>query len=118
MQQSYGIWHSKCFPKDDKYDEQTIKEICHRVGYQQVRKVYGRKVLPESRLRTSNRTHDPVDRLRGAATKAVAFNKFFKVNINEKQAIFMKPSRPLYTLVNWDAEDEQKCDRLEINCGD
>lgn len=75
-------------------------------------------MLLDSRLRTAKRTHDPVDRLRGAATKTVVLNKFSKVAINEKQAFYMKPSRPLFKLVNWDAEDEQKCDRLEINCGD
>ncbi|XP_062549399.1 serine protease nudel [Armigeres subalbatus] len=116
MQQTHGIWHSKCFPKNDKYDNQTIKEICNRIGYLQVRKVFGMKMLHESRLRTDNRTHDPVDRLRSAATKAVVLNQFSKVAINGKQKFFMKPSRPLFTLVNWDAEDEQNCDRLQISC--
>lgn len=74
------------------------------------------KMLHESRLRTDNRTHDPVDRLRSAATKAVVLNQFSKVAINGKQKFFMKPSRPLFTLVNWDAEDEQNCDRLQISC--
>ena len=118
MQQSHGIWHSMCFPKDGQYDEQKIKEICHSIGYRKIRKVFGRKMIQESRLRTSNRTHNPVDRMRGAATKAVVLNKFSKVRINGKQTFFMKPSRPLYTLVHWDAEDETRCDRLEINCGD
>ncbi|XP_065075902.1 serine protease nudel [Ochlerotatus camptorhynchus] len=118
MQQSHGIWHSKCFPKNDKYDDLTIKKMCELVGYHRVQKVYGRKMLLDSRLRTAKRTHDPVDRLRGSATKTVVLNKFSKVAINEKQAFYMKPSRPLFKLVNWDAEDELKCDRLEINCGD
>ncbi|KAL1375702.1 hypothetical protein pipiens_017343 [Culex pipiens pipiens] len=118
MKQSFGIWHSKCFPKDVKYDDQTIKEICDSIGYHRIAKVYGRKMLHESRLRTVNSTDNPVDRLRKAATKAVVLNKFSKVLINEKQSYFMKPSRPMFKLVNWDEHDEHNCDRLEINCGE
>uniref|UniRef100_A0A8D8IZ47 Serine protease nudel n=1 Tax=Culex pipiens TaxID=7175 RepID=A0A8D8IZ47_CULPI len=113
MKQSFGIWHSKCFPKDVKYDDQTIKEICDSIGYHRIAKVYGRKMLHESRLRTVNSTDNPVDRLRKAATKAVVLNKFSKVLINEKQSYFMKPSRPMFKLVNWDEHDEHNCDRLE-----
>ncbi|XP_058457030.1 serine protease nudel [Malaya genurostris] len=117
MQQTFGVWHSKCFAKNVKYDDQTIMEICQSVGYRRIPKVYGRKMLQESRLRTANNTGNPVDRLRLTATKAVVMNKFSKVVINEKQSFFMKPSRPMFRLVNWDEQDERNCDRLEINCG-
>ncbi|XP_058836544.1 serine protease nudel [Topomyia yanbarensis] len=117
MQQTFGVWHSKCFPKNVKYDDLAIKEICRSIGYRKIPKVYGRKMLQESRLRTANNTGNPVDRLRKTATKAVVLNKFSKVVINDKQSFFMKPSRPMFRLVNWDEEDERACDRLEINCG-
>ncbi|XP_055630192.1 serine protease nudel isoform X2 [Toxorhynchites rutilus septentrionalis] len=120
MQQSFGIWHSKCFPKDVKYDDENIRQICESIGYHRTAKIYGRKMQhgdATGRMANSS-TDDPVEKTRSVPTKAVVLNKFSKVVINPKQSFFMKPSRPMFKLVNWSYEDEMNCDRLEINCGD
>lgn len=33
MQQEFGIWHTKCFPKSKPPTEADLKEICKKMGY-------------------------------------------------------------------------------------
>uniref|UniRef100_A0A182K055 Peptidase S1 domain-containing protein n=1 Tax=Anopheles christyi TaxID=43041 RepID=A0A182K055_9DIPT len=116
MEQSYGIWHSKCFPKTAQFGEEYMRRICEQLGYSQVRKIYGRAILEGSRLRTANQTETPVDKLRRSATKTIVQNKFSKVVINQNHTFYMKPSRPMFKVINWNYEDEQNCHRLELLC--
>uniref|UniRef100_A0A182P221 Peptidase S1 domain-containing protein n=1 Tax=Anopheles epiroticus TaxID=199890 RepID=A0A182P221_9DIPT len=116
MEQSYGIWHSKCFPKTAQFDDEYMRRICEQLGYNQVRKIYGRAIVEGARLRTANQTETPVDKLRRAATKTIVQNKFSKVVINQNHTFYMKPSRPMFKVINWNYEDEQNCHRLELLC--
>uniref|UniRef100_A0A182MEN1 Peptidase S1 domain-containing protein n=1 Tax=Anopheles culicifacies TaxID=139723 RepID=A0A182MEN1_9DIPT len=116
MEQSYGIWHSKCFPTTTKFDDEYMRRICEQLGYSQVRKIIGRAIVEGSRLRTANETESAVDKLRRSATKTVVQNKFSKVIINQNHTFYMKPSRPMFKVINWNYEDEQNCHRLELLC--
>uniref|UniRef100_A0A182FG68 limulus clotting factor C n=2 Tax=Anopheles albimanus TaxID=7167 RepID=A0A182FG68_ANOAL len=116
MEQSYGIWHSKCFPKTAQFGDEYMRDICEQLGYSQVRKIYGRAIVEGARLRTANDTESPVDKLRRTATKAVVHNKFSKVVINDHHTFYMKPSRPMFRVINWNYHDEQNCHRLELLC--
>ncbi|XP_058123209.1 serine protease nudel [Anopheles ziemanni] len=117
MEQSYGIWHSKCFPKTAQFDDEYMRRVCEQLGYSQVRKIYGRAIVEEARLRTTaNDTESPVEKLRRAATKTVVQNKFSKVVINANHTFYMKPSRPMFKVINWNQEDQQNCHRLELLC--
>ncbi|XP_053674751.1 serine protease nudel [Anopheles nili] len=116
MEQSYGIWRSKCFPKTAQFDDEYMRRICEQLGYNQVRKIYGRAIVEGTRLRTANETESAVDKLRRAATKTIVQNKFSKVVINDNHTFYMKPSRPMFKLINWNDEDQQHCHRLELLC--
>ncbi|XP_050073199.1 serine protease nudel [Anopheles maculipalpis] len=116
MEQSYGIWHSKCFPKTAQFDDEYMRRICEQLGYSQVRKIYGRAIVEGARLRTANESESASDKLRRAATKTVVQNKFSKVIINQNHTFYMKPSRPMFKVINWNYEDEQNCHRLELLC--
>uniref|UniRef100_A0A182RTY0 Peptidase S1 domain-containing protein n=1 Tax=Anopheles funestus TaxID=62324 RepID=A0A182RTY0_ANOFN len=116
MEQNYGIWHSKCFPRTTKFDDEYMQRICEQLGYRQVRKIYGRAIVEGARLRTANETESAVDKLRRTATKTIVQNKFSKVIINQNHTFYMKPSRPMFKVINWNYEDEQNCHRLELLC--
>lgn len=49
IQQSYGIWHTKCFPKPNEPSQEEIADICHKVGYQQLHKSQGRIIHEPSK---------------------------------------------------------------------
>ncbi|XP_058066271.1 serine protease nudel [Anopheles bellator] len=116
MEQSFGIWHSKCFPKTAQFGDEYMRDICEQLGYGQVRKIYGRAIVEQSRLRTANSTDSPAEKLRRAATKTIVQNKFSKVVINGNHTFYMKPSRPMFKVINWNYHDEQNCHRLELLC--
>lgn len=42
IQQSYGVWHTKCFPKPNEPTEDEISDICRKVGYTDLHKARGR----------------------------------------------------------------------------
>lgn len=50
-------------------------------------------------------------------TKAIISNKFSTLQVNKDIKLYVKPSRPLARLVEWDKNDERNCFRVEINCG-
>lgn len=50
-------------------------------------------------------------------TKAVISNKFSTLQVNKDIKLYVKPSRPLARLVEWDKNDQKNCFRVEINCG-
>lgn len=49
-------------------------------------------------------------------TKAIIYNKFSTLQVNKDIKLYVKPSRPLARLVEWDKNDEKNCFRVEINC--
>ncbi|TDG47498.1 hypothetical protein AWZ03_006090 [Drosophila navojoa] len=126
IEQSYGIWHTKCFPKSKPPGINEVREICKKLGYNPDR-------LPSYRLLddASNRpqhTFEVPDR-RGRvfsnetvvgkyrdSTKAVIISKFSPLQLNEQLTLFLKPSRAIAELVRWNATDSNSCYRLEIRC--
>lgn len=42
IQQSYGVWHTKCFPKPHEPTLEEIADICRKVGFTNVHKAQGR----------------------------------------------------------------------------
>lgn len=67
-------------------------------------------------LNTNNTTKNLTTSIRPPATKAIIFNPFSPLTINDNIILYLKPSRPLAALVNWDKTDEDNCFRLEIKC--
>lgn len=126
IEQSYGIWHTKCFPKSKPPGINEVREICKKLGYNPDR-------LPSYRLLddASNKpqhTFEVPDR-RGRifsnetvvgkyrdSTKAVIISKFSPLQLNEQLTLFLKPSRAIAELVRWNATDSNSCYRLEIRC--
>lgn len=60
---------------------------------------------------------DDEKRSHGPPTKAIIYNKFSTLQVNKDIKLYVKPSRPLARLVEWDKNDEKNCFRVEINCG-
>lgn len=48
IEQSYGVWHTKCFPKPKEPTTAELNEICQKVGYRDVHQARGRIVLNTS----------------------------------------------------------------------
>lgn len=49
MQQEFGIWHTKCFPKSKPPTEKDLIEICKKMGYIN-------PIQPKARARVDNET--------------------------------------------------------------
>lgn len=56
IEQSYGVWHTKCFPKPKEPTNEDIVEICQKVGYRDVQQARGRIVLETSTHTEKNRS--------------------------------------------------------------
>ncbi|XP_063702432.1 serine protease nudel [Culicoides brevitarsis] len=130
MQQEFGVWHTKCFPKSKPPTQTDLIEICRKMGYIDPKYPKARArvdnetvmaILPNSdnsqmefvrEERKLNTTHDLAP-----ATKAIISNKFSTLQVNDDIKLYVKPSRPLASLVEWDKNDEKNCFRVEINCG-
>ncbi|EDW78727.2 uncharacterized protein Dwil_GK12588 [Drosophila willistoni] len=127
IEQTYGIWHTKCFPKSSPPKSEEVREICKKLGYNPYRQpsyrliddstneaVYTYEMAPDQRGRSfSNETL--VGKYR-QSTKAVIMSKFSPLQLNERLTLFLKPSRPIAELVKWNATDSTSCFRLEIRC--
>ncbi|KAJ6641084.1 Serine protease nudel [Pseudolycoriella hygida] len=112
IEQSYGIWHTKCFPRPHLPTDEDVAELCVELGYHQNRPSY-RLISNSGSARSfldSNSTY------RNEPTKATVVNKFTPLRVNSELTLYVKPSRPIAKLVNWDRTDDAKCFRLEIKC--
>lgn len=124
MQRTYGIWHTKCFPKSDPPNQVELEELCKQLGFKNITKAEGRiakdkdtdevKTFDNGRNATSEKY--PVEFHKMNATKIVLYSKFSPVKINEFFTVHMKASRPLAKLVYWDKTDHDNCHRLELQC--
>ena len=126
IEQTYGIWHTKCFPKTTPPDMSEVRQICRKLGYNPYRQpsyrliddalneVIDTKEAPDQRGRSfSNATL--LGKYR-SATKAVIKTKFSPLLLNQELTLFVKPSRPIAELVHWNTTDSENCLRLEIKC--
>ncbi|KAH8302029.1 hypothetical protein KR044_001962 [Drosophila immigrans] len=126
IEQSYGIWHTKCFPKSTPPSNAEVRNICEKLGYNPHRQPSYR--LIDDAANEAVHTYEWADR-RGRAfsndtlvgkyresTKAQIVSKFSPLQLNERLTLFLKPSRPIAELVRWNSTDSSRCFRLEIRC--
>ena len=108
MQQTYGVWHTKCFPKPNPPTQSELEAICRRIGYTDVTKVE-QNLIPAAKNGT-------FEYFWQNATKSMTENKFAPIRLNEYFTVQMKVSQPIAKLVSWNKSDQQNCSRLEIRC--
>lgn len=128
MQRSYGLWHTKCFPRKSPPTQVELENICEQIGFTNSTQVKGRLIglTHESNKQSvqeifpANSTLSDPETVEFAnnfnATKYIIYNKYSPIQINKKFAVHMKPSRPLAKLVNWNKTDKETCFKLEIQC--
>ncbi|XP_070070501.1 serine protease nudel [Drosophila takahashii] len=126
IEQTYGIWHTKCFPKSKPLQVDEVREICKKLGYNPYRQPSYRLIDDEENKAVH--TFELADRqgrsfsnesLMGKyrdSTKALIVSKFSPLQLNERLTLFLKSSRPIAELVRWNATDSSMCYRLEIRC--
>lgn len=44
IEQTYGVWHTKCYPKPHHPSDEEIRDICIKVGYHNASNATGRVV--------------------------------------------------------------------------
>ncbi|XP_030372778.1 serine protease nudel [Scaptodrosophila lebanonensis] len=126
IEQSYGIWHTKCFPKSTPPGIKEVRAICAKLGYNPYRQPSYR--LIDDGANKAVETYEWADQ-RGRSfsndtlvgkyresTKAKIVSKFSPLQLNDQLTLFLKPSRPIAELVKWNATDSSRCFRLEIRC--
>lgn len=130
IEQHYGIWHTKCYPRENPPDLTEVQRLCRLMGYNgRSRPTF--RIIDDSLRNNRNLLQSFAQIFSGTAssyiplattlrkyqipTKAVILTKFSPVDIN-KFRILIRPSRPLAELVPWDDDDLQRCLRLEIKC--
>jgi hypothetical protein len=127
MQRTYGIWHTKCFPKSEPPNQVELEELCKQLGFKNVSKAEGRIASDKITSTTSkldstksdlNSTPEkyPIEFHKLNATKIVLYSKFSPVKLNDVFTVHMKTSKPLAKLVHWDKTDHDNCHRLELQC--
>lgn len=67
-------------------------------------------------IKGSDRNVNGTEQSLSPPTKAIIYNKFSTLQVNKDIKLYVKPSRPLARLVEWDKNDEKNCFRVEINC--
>lgn len=112
IEQSFGIWHTKCFPRNQPPNTTEIADICKQLGYKTIKKPDFRFIEDEDGKKTEANVNSKKYR---ESTKAEIVSKFSAVRLNS-MTVFVKPSRPIARLVKWDKTDSEKCNRLEIKC--
>lgn len=109
IEQTYGVWHTKCFPKHQPRNETELIHICHRLGYAAATSVKWRVISLPWATRAA--------RYEKPASKVVVRNKYTPLRVNDKFTLrYVRPSRPIGHLQPWDLNDEDACDEIEINC--
>lgn len=124
MQRSYGIWHTKCFPRSSPPSQEELEDLCKKLGFKELASAHGRVVETNQHVvanssvpsMTSNVDEVPVKFESLNATKVIAFSKFSAVKINDGFTVHLRPSKPLAKLVSWDVSDHLNCHRMELKC--
>lgn len=146
IEQSYGVWHTKCFPKPREPTPEDIIEICQKVGYRDVHHARSRIILETSKatyLHISNGVSifqfsltasiPDATTLRSRAEdgsivtgdgayssdgpiKAEIINQFAAAVLRPELQVIFKPSRPIARPQKWVQSDEETCYRVEVLC--
>lgn len=121
MQRKFGVWHTKCFPKESPPSQDELEDLCVKLGFNGELNTVGRKI--ESNIQpiqesSKNGTEHRVEFQSFNATKVIAYSKFSPVKINDGFTVHIRPSKPLAKLVQWDLEDHENCHRMELKCTD
>lgn len=126
MQRSFGVWHTKCFPKISPPTQAELESLCEQIGFANATDVKGRLIdmstnnteSHSAQLIANNTLSDPitVEFSNFNATKFVLYHKYSPVKLNDKFTTHLKPSQPLVKLLHWDKSDKEKCFKLEIQC--
>ncbi|XP_067643607.1 serine protease nudel isoform X1 [Eurosta solidaginis] len=129
IEQTYGVWHTKCFPRKSPPDVREVRKICKQLGYSPYKQPSYRVIddaamavvetneWPDQRGRSFGREEEsPLKGRYRSATKAVVVSKFSPLSLNEELTLFLKPSRPIAEVAQWNRTDSENCYRLEIKC--
>lgn len=127
MERSYGIWHTKCFPRSSPPSQEELEDLCKKLGFNETTKAVGRVIDSQNHhKRNDSETQVPPVKLSGDeipvefktfnATKVIPFSKFSAVKINDGFTVHLRPSKPLAKLVSWDVSDHLNCHRMELKC--
>ncbi|CRK92869.1 CLUMA_CG006281, isoform A [Clunio marinus] len=121
MERTYGIWHTKCFPKATPPSQQELEDLCKKLGFKNHPDAMARVINENNTNFASSYNNSTVDNIEVTfknftATKIIAYTKFSPVQLNDKFTVHLRPSKPLAKLVSWDSGDHQKCHRMEIKC--
>uniref|UniRef100_A0A1B0D634 Uncharacterized protein n=1 Tax=Phlebotomus papatasi TaxID=29031 RepID=A0A1B0D634_PHLPP len=102
VEQSFGMWHTKCFPRKENLNRTAIGGICMH-GNAEIR-------VMDDNLR-NELDNTTISTLLGAPTKAVVANKFSPLQLNDDFVVFIKPSKSIVDVSEWSQEDYRKCIR-------
>lgn len=117
LEKSFGIWHTKCFPKTTAPTRDELEMLCKKLGVTDVTKADARVKNPKPRTPTKSKSDEiPIEFTMFNATKVVPYSKFSPVKVNEGFEIHLKPNKPLAKLVLWDKSDHENCHQMELKC--
>lgn len=127
MQRSFGIWHTKCFPKKTLPTVEEMQDLCKKLGYKKIRSANARITNSKSDQKKEDleldaaRKNSTVEEISVKfnmlnATKVIPFTKFSAVKVNDGFTVHLRPSKPLAKIVPWDEKDHEDCHRMELEC--
>lgn len=125
MERSFGIWHTKCFPKSTPPSQQELEDLCKKLGFKNITEAIGR--IANLNLNINLNTTLSSGKVTGTeefpvkfetvnATKVVAYTKFSAVQLNDGFTVHLRPNKPLAKLVSWDENDHEDCHQMELKC--
>lgn len=104
MQQTFGLWHSKCYNRSQPITPDEMLQLCQVMGYKNQPRVDYRIVDKEM---ASDRPK---------AMKPILNSAYSNLMLNKNFNVLIKPSQRVAKLVEWEKTDEENCNRLEIRC--
>lgn len=104
MQQTFGLWHTKCYNKSQPPTPDEMLQLCQVMGYKN-------HPLADYRIIDEEMASD-----RPKAMKPMLNSAYSHLMLNKNFNILLKPSQRVAKLVEWEKTDEENCNRLEIRC--